>query len=123
MNPAPLTPAAQFAEALGAFVARRALDEPAAAGLLGVPVFTFRKWATGTRAPSAAAVRLLEVFCTLEAIAPAMLDSFLPPVSTTPPRKRGRVKNLAPEIGHVEKSGTTGSTDSIDNSVMSKNPV
>lgn len=123
MNPAPLTPAAQFAEALGAFVARRALDEPAAAGLLGVPVFTFRKWATGTRAPSAAAVRLLDVFCTLEALAPAMLDSFVPPVRPVTPRTRGRVKKLTSEIGHVEKFGSTGSIGSNADSVMSENPV
>ena len=58
-----------------------------------------------------------------EALAPALHGSFLPPVTTIPPRKRGRVKNLAPEIGHVEKSGLHESTDSIDNSVMSKNPV
>lgn len=124
MNPAPLTPAAQFAEALGAFVARRALDEPSAAGLLGVPVFTFRKWVTGTRAPSAAAVRLLDVLGTLEALAPAVLEALTPAaVPAAPKRPRGRVKKLTPEIGHVEKSGLHESTDSIDNSVMSKNPV
>lgn len=123
MNPAPLTPAAQFAEALGAFVARRALDEPAAAGLLGVPVFTFRKWVTGTRAPSAAAVRLLDVFCTLEALAPAMLDSFVPPVQQATPRKRGRLGNLPPKSRHVEKSRSTDSIGSSADSVMSKNPV
>ena len=121
----PETPATvpPFTAALLALMHRRALDEPRAAALLGVPLYTLTKWTTGTRAPSAAAVRLLDVLETLEAIAPAIFSAFLPPVSTTPPRKRGRVKNLAPEIGHVEKSGTTCSTDSIDNSVMSKNPV
>lgn len=123
MNPAPLTPAAQFAEALGAFVARRALDEPAAAGLLGVPVFTFRKWAAGTRAPSAAAVRLLDVLGTLEALAPAVLDALTPPVQQATPRKRKRVKNLPSESRHVEKSGAKRSTGSSADSVMSKNPV
>lgn len=123
MNPAPLTPAAQFAEALGAFVARRALDEPAAAGLLGVPVFTFRKWAAGTRAPSAAAVRLLDVLGTLEALAPAVLDALTPPVQQATPRKRGWVKNLPSESRHVEKSRSAGSTGSTQDSVMSKNPV
>ena len=123
MNPAPLTPAAQFAATLGAFVARRALDETRAAGLLGVPVFTFRKWTTGTRAPSAAAVRLLDILCTLEALAPAMLDSFLPPVQQLTPRKRGRLKNLPPESRHVEKSRSRRSTGLSADSVMSKNPV
>jgi hypothetical protein len=51
------------------------------------------------------------------------LDSFLPPVSTTPPRKPGRVKKLAREIDHVEKSGLHESTVSLDNSIMSENPV
>ena len=94
MNPAPLTPAAQFAEALGAFIARRALDETRAAGLLGVPVFTLRKWATGTRAPSAAAVRLLDVLGTLEALAPPVLEALTPP-ATAPKRPRGRPKAKA----------------------------
>jgi hypothetical protein len=112
-----------FAARLAGFAARHTLDDARTAAALGVPIYTARKWTTGTRAPSAAAVRLLDVLETLEAIAPAIFSAFLPPVSTTPPRKRGRVKNLAGEIGHVEKSGSTGSTDSLDNSVMSKNPV
>jgi hypothetical protein len=47
--------------------------------------------------------RLLDVLGMVEAMAPALHGGFLPP-----------------EIGHVKKSD---STDSIDNSVMSKNPV
>ena len=91
---APLTPAAQFAEALGAFVARRALDEPSAAGLLGVPVYTLGKWIAGTRAPSAAAVRLLDVLGTLEAIAPAVLEALTPAAApAAPKRPRGRLKD------------------------------
>lgn len=91
---APSAPAVVFAGALGAFVARRNLDETAAAGLLGVPVFTLRKWTTGTRAPSAAAVRLLDVLGTLEALAPAVLDALTPPASA-PKRPRGRPKTKA----------------------------
>jgi hypothetical protein len=118
-TPAPDTFAARVRETMH----RLNLDEARAADYLGVPVFTLRKWATGERQPGAAVARLLDVLGLVEALAPALHGSFLPPVITTPPRKRGRVKNLAPEIGHVEKSGTTGSTDSLDNSVMSKNPV
>ena len=118
-DPAPDTFAARVRDTMH----RLNLDEREAADYLGVPVFTLRKWTTGERQPGAAVARLLDVLGLVEALAPALHGSFLPPVSTTPPRKRGRVKNLAPEIGHVEKSGTTGSTDSIDNSVMSKNPV
>lgn len=120
----PKTPApGTVAERVRQTVDRLNLDETRAAVYFGVPVFTVRKWCTGEREPGAAVARLLDVLGLVEALAPALHGSFLPPVSTTPPRKRGRVKNLAPEIGHVEKSGTTGSTDSIDNSVMSKNPV
>lgn len=120
----PKTPApGTVAERVRQTVDRLNLDEPRAAEYFGVPVFTIRKWCTGEREPGAAVARLLDVLGIVEALAPALHGSFLPPVSTTPPSKRGRVKNLAPEIGHVEKSGTTGSTDSIDNSVMSKNPV
>jgi hypothetical protein len=87
MQPENKTPSASFRADLNDFMGRRGLDETRAAGLLGVPVFTLKKWATGTRAPSAAAVRLLDVFCTLEALAPAMLDSFTP--SAPVKNKRG----------------------------------
>ena len=91
MITAPSAPAVPFAATLGAFVARRALDEPSAAVLLGVPVYTLRKWIAGTRAPSAAAVRLLDVLGTLEAIAPAVLDALTPAaVPAAPKRPRGR---------------------------------
>jgi len=118
-----MKPETPYATALLALMHRHGLDETRAAALLGVPVFTLAKWLAGTRAPSAAAVRLVDVLGTLEALAPAIFSAFLPPVSTVTPRKRGRVKNLAGESGHVEKSGLHRSTDSIDNSVMSKNPV
>lgn len=91
---ATLTPAGAFAATLGAFVARRGLDETRAAGLLGVPVFTLRKWTAGIRAPSAAAVRLLDVLVTLDTLAPALLDALTPPASA-PKRPRGRPKTKA----------------------------
>lgn len=99
-SPAPDAPSAtgapdaaptHFTTTLGAFVARRGLDELAAAGLLGVPVPTLRKWLSGTRAPSAAAVRLLNVLGTLEALAPFVLDALTPPAGA-PKRPRGRPK-------------------------------
>jgi hypothetical protein len=69
----------QFKTDLLAFTDRLALSEHRAAGLLGVPVFTFRKWITGQRAPSAAAVHLLAVLGTLEALAPNVLAALTPP--------------------------------------------
>lgn len=128
MNETPLktpkTPApGTVAERVRQTVDRLNLTEPRAALYFGVPVFTLRKWCTGEREPGAAVARLLEVLGFVEAIAPALHASFLPPVQQVTPRKRGRVKNLAGEIGHVEKSGSVASTDSIDDSVMSKNPV
>ena len=110
-----------FAARLAGFAARHALDDARTAEALGVPIFTARKWITGTRAPSAAAVRLLDVLEALEALAPAILAAFLPPVRPVTPRKRGRVKKLTSEIGHVEKLDSGESTGSIADSVMSKN--
>lgn len=57
---------------------RLGLDEARAAAYLGVPVFTFRKWATGTRKPAASAVRLLEVLGMIEALAPALHAGLVP---------------------------------------------
>lgn len=81
---------------------RLGLDEPQAADYLGVPVFTFRKWASGERQPSAAVLRLLDVLGTVEALAPALHAGFLPSQSR-----------------HVKKSRSKRSTDSV----MSQNPV
>jgi hypothetical protein len=69
----------QFKTDLLAFTDRLALSEARAAGLLGVPVFTLRKWTAGQRAPSAAAVQLLAVLGTLEALAPDVLAALTPP--------------------------------------------
>lgn len=68
----------QFSIDLQALIARRGLCETRAAGLLGVPVFTLRKWLAGQRAPSASAVRLLGVLGALEALAPALLEALEP---------------------------------------------
>jgi hypothetical protein len=83
----------QFKTDLLAFTDRLALSEARAAGLLGVPVFTFRKWTAGQRAPSAAAVRLLAVLGTLEALAPNVLAALTPPPdAAAPTRSAGRPK-------------------------------
>jgi hypothetical protein len=67
------------------------LDESQAAAYLGVPVFTFRKWAAGDRKPTAAVARLLEVLGMVEAMNPALHDSFLPaPTEPKVAGKRGR---------------------------------
>lgn len=63
---------------LAAFMARLSLDETRGAAALGVPVHTLRKWVNGTRCPSAAAVRVLDILETLEALAPAMLAALIP---------------------------------------------
>ena len=86
----------QFKTDLLAMMQRQALSEARAAGLLGVPVYTLRKWTAGQRAPSAAAVQLLAVLGTLEALAPAVLAALMPPApdaaATTPPKGAGRPK-------------------------------
>jgi transcriptional regulator with XRE-family HTH domain len=76
------------------------------ADYLGVPIHTLRKWESGERSGSATLLRLLDVLGMVEALAPALHASFLPP-----------------ESRHVEKSSSTGSTDSTHDSVMSENPV
>ena len=77
-----------FAPALASLIQRHQLTEARAAGLLGVPVSTLRKWTTGTRAPSAAAVRLVEVLDMVGALAPALLSGLIPEAAA--PVKRGR---------------------------------
>lgn len=64
-----------FVAALGTLITIRSLDESRAAGLLGVPVFTLRKWLSGQRSPNAAAVRLVDVLTTLSALAPDVLSA------------------------------------------------
>lgn len=86
-----------FVAALAALTTRHQLTEHQAAGLLGVPVFTLRKWCAGARAPSAAAVRLVEVLDMLGALAPALLSGLIPAPVT--PAKRGRKKNV--HVGEV----------------------
>lgn len=101
-NPLPGTVAARAKDTAD----RLNLSDTRAAAYFGVPVFTYRKWATGEREPGAAVTRLLDVLGMVEAMAPALHESFLPP-----------------EIGHVKKSRSKGSTDSTGDRVMSKNPV
>jgi hypothetical protein len=67
-----------FAQRLTDTMQRLNLDETRAAGYLGVPVFTLRKWITGEREPGAAVVRLLDVLGLVEALAPGLHDSFVP---------------------------------------------
>ena len=59
-------------------MARLDLNENQAADYLGVPIFTLRKWVNGTRTPSASVIRLLDVLGMVEAMNPALHDSFLP---------------------------------------------
>jgi hypothetical protein len=75
----------QFSADLLALIARRGLSETRAADLLGVPVFTLRKWAAGQRSPNASAVRLLGVLGMLEALAPALLGALEPAAAAPEP--------------------------------------
>lgn len=83
----------QFSADLLALIARRGLSEARAADLLGVPVFTLRKWAAGQRSPSASAVRLLGVLGMLEALAPALLGALEP--APAPTGRRGRPRKTS----------------------------
>lgn len=77
-----------FVAALAALITRHQLSETQTAALLGVPVFTLRKWRTGARAPNAAAVRLLEVLDLLAVLAPALLEGLIPAPAAPTPKKR-----------------------------------
>lgn len=81
--------------ALLALIERRQLTEDQSAALLGVPVFTLRKWQAGTRAPNAAALRLVEVLCLVEVMAPSILDSLTPEAVMT---KRPRTKPAGEKV-------------------------
>jgi DNA-binding transcriptional regulator YiaG len=82
-----------FVAALAALTTRHQLSETQTAGLLGVPVFTLRKWRTGARAPSAAAVRLVEVLDMVGALAPALLGGLTPaPVPPKPPKRKAKTE-------------------------------
>ena len=77
-----------FVAALAALITRHQLTEAQSAALLGVPVFTLRKWRTGTRAPNAAAVRLVDVLALVAVLAPALLDGLIPAPAAPTPKKR-----------------------------------
>lgn len=111
MNQTKIPSSGTLAAQVRATVDRLNLDENRAAAYLGVPVFTVRKWLTGEREPGAAVARLLEVLGLVEALAPGLHASFLPPVARGASRKPGRVKKSNPKLGHVDQSGASGSTD------------
>ncbi len=67
-----------LAERVRQTLERLNLDDTRGAAYLGVPVFTVRKWITGEREPGAAVARLLDVLGLVEAMAPALHESFLP---------------------------------------------
>lgn len=102
----PKNPGSALALRLAQTRSRLDLSPAEMADYLGVPIYTLRKWESGERGSSAAVMRLLDVLGIVEALAPALHASFLPP-----------------ESRHVEKSRSAGSIGSIANSAMSKNPV
>lgn len=73
-----------FSATLAALIERQGLTPGQASALLGVPVYTLRKWLAGQRVPSAAAVRLVDVLLTLETLAPDMLAALAPTVADVP---------------------------------------
>jgi hypothetical protein len=89
VKPLKIPLAGSLAERVKHNLERLHLDDTRGAAYLGVPVFTVRKWITGEREPGAAVARLLDVLGIVEAMAPALHGSFMPP-----------------EINHVKKSRT-----------------
>ena len=66
------------------------LTEGQAAAYFGVPVFTFRKWLSGERSPSASVLRLVNVLGMVEAMAPGLHSALMPdPVVRGRPKAKG----------------------------------
>jgi DNA-binding transcriptional regulator YiaG len=78
LKPLKIPPAGSLAERVRDTLERLHLDDTRGAAYLGVPVFTVRKWISGEREPGAAVARLLDVLGMVEAMAPALHDSFMP---------------------------------------------
>ena len=74
----PKPPIPPTAARIAALRERLKLTNAQAADYLGVSVHTYIKWQSGERTPPAVAVRLLDVMGSLETIAPAIHDYFLP---------------------------------------------
>lgn len=67
-----LNPHRTFAQRVTEILTRLNLTEQGGANYLGVPVYTLRKWINGTREPSAAVIRLLDVLELVETQAPEL---------------------------------------------------
>jgi DNA-binding transcriptional regulator YiaG len=98
MTETPLTPVkipvpGTLAERVRHTLERLHLDDIRGAEYLGVPVFTVRKWTTGEREPGAAVARLLDVLGMVEAMAPALHESFLPVESSHVKKSRTKKEN------------------------------
>jgi hypothetical protein len=77
-KPLKIPVAGSLAERVRLTIERLHLDDTRGAVYLGVPVYTVRKWITGEREPGAAVARLLDVLGMVEAMTPALHESFLP---------------------------------------------
>lgn len=64
-------------EAIKEFRDKHGMAQPQMARMMGVPITTLRNWERGERHPNAAALRLMEVFTTLEVICPTILATFI----------------------------------------------
>lgn len=71
-----------FADRLSSHLSRHSLSDTQASAYLGASVSTVRKWSKGTRAPSGAAERLLDVLEALEALSPTVHAGLLPRIDS-----------------------------------------
>lgn len=71
-------PTSPTIERLRGVMHRLRLNQRQLAAYLGVPTGTVGNWMAGTREPNAAVLRLLDVLGTIEALAPAIHECFLP---------------------------------------------
>lgn len=127
MSDTPATPENPLPARLAAWQARAGLSPAGLAALIGVPVYTYRKWADGTRRPDAAAMRLIDLTEALQALAPDILAA-LPapaPVAVAPGvapglaatddprgrpagRRRGRSTPTEAQVPPVAENGSEG---------------
>lgn len=112
---APNSPAAvAFSARLAATLGPLGLEDARAAEFLGVPVPTFRKWRAGTRAPSAAAVRLIDVFDIVRTFAPGLFEGMVPKSVATSDKERVSQKRPGTparrkSVASPDKAGVTQS--------------
>lgn len=71
-------PNGEFVERLRGLMFRLKMNQSQVAEYLGVPQTTVSNWLSGERKPNSSVIRLLDVLGRIEAMAPAIHETFIP---------------------------------------------